>query len=76
MAFLYNTDKTTIWQQVKRFTANEKITEITAVSPYYDKQGKALEEIKNTFPNAKINVVIDESGTIPTELPDCKIHSN
>lgn len=71
-AFLYNTDKTTIWQQVKRFTANEKITEITAVSPYYDKQGKALEEIKNTFPNAKINVVIDESGTIPTELPDKK----
>jgi len=71
-AFLYNTDKTTIWQQVKRFTANEKITEITAVSPYYDKEGKALEEIKNTFPNAKINVVIDESGTIPTELPDHK----
>lgn len=71
-AFLYNTDKTTIWQQVKQLTANEKITEITAVSPYYDKQGKALEEIKNTFPNAQINVVIDESGVIPTELPDNK----
>lgn len=71
-AFLYNTDKTTIWQQVKQLTANERITEITAVSPYYDKQGKALEEIKNTFPNAKIIVVIDESGTIPTELPDSK----
>lgn len=27
---------------------------------------------KNTFPNAKINVIIDESGTIPTELPDNK----
>jgi len=71
-AFLYNTDKTTIWQQVKQLTTNERITEITAVSPYYDKQGKALEEIKNTFPNAQINVVIDESGTIPTELPDYK----
>lgn len=71
-AFLYNTGETTIWQQIKQLTANEKITEITAVSPYYDKQGKALDEIKDTFPNAQINVVIDESGTIPTELPDYK----
>lgn len=71
-AFLYNTDKTTIWQKVKQLTANERITEITAVSPYYDKQGKALEEIKNTFPNAQINVVIDERGTIPTDLTDYK----
>ncbi|TAM98783.1 MAG: hypothetical protein EPN39_08285 [Chitinophagaceae bacterium] len=71
-SFLYNTDKTSIWQQVKQLTANEKITEITAVSPYYDTQGKALEEIKNTFPNAQINVVIDESGTIPAELPNEK----
>lgn len=72
VAFLYNNDKTTIWQQVKQLTTNEKITEITAVSPYYDTQGKALEEIKNTFPNAQINVVIDESGTIPTELQNEK----
>lgn len=72
MAFLYNTEQTTIWQQVRQLTANEKITEITAVSPYYDTQGKALEEIKNTFPNAQINVVIDESGIIPTELPNEK----
>lgn len=71
-AFLYNTDKTTIWQQVKQFTANENVIEITVVSPYYDTQGKALEEIKSTFPNAQINVVIDESGTIPTELPNEK----
>lgn len=72
VAFLYNTDKTTIWQQVKQFTANENVIEITAVSPYYDTQGKALEEIKSTFPNAQINVVIDESGTIPTEFPNEK----
>ncbi|NLO70911.1 MAG: hypothetical protein GX102_08260 [Porphyromonadaceae bacterium] len=71
-AFLYNTEQTTIWQQVKQFTANENVIEITAVSPYYDTQGKALEEIKSTFPNAQINVVIDESGTIPTELPNEK----
>ncbi|MBS1628579.1 MAG: hypothetical protein JST27_00835 [Bacteroidetes bacterium] len=74
-AFLYNTEQTTIWQQVRQLTANEKVTEITAVSPYYDTQGKALEEIKNTFPNAQINVVIDESGTLPTELPNEKKYS-
>lgn len=72
VAFLYNTGHTTIWQQVKQLTTNEKITEITAVSPYYDTQGKALEEIKSTFPNAQINVVIDECGTIPSELPNEK----
>jgi hypothetical protein len=72
IAFLYNTDKTTIWQQIKQLTANERIIEITTVSPYYDTQGKALEEIKNTFPNAQINVIIDESGTIPTKLPNNK----
>lgn len=71
-AFLYNTDQTTIWQQVKQLTANEKVTEITAVSPYYDTQGKALEEIRNTFPNAQVNVIIDENGTIPAELPNDK----
>lgn len=70
VAFLYNTDRNTIWQQVRQLTANENVTEITAVSPYYDIQGRALEEMKNTFPNAQINVVIDERGIIPMELPN------
>ncbi|MCT3807230.1 hypothetical protein HZP70_00435 [Elizabethkingia anophelis] len=71
-AFLYNTEQTNIWQQVKQLTANESVIEITTVSPYYDTKGKALEEIKGTFPDAQINVVIDEYGTIPTELPNEK----
>lgn len=70
VAFLYNTEQVAIWQHIKQLTVNEKITEIITVSPYYDTQGKALEEIKNTFPNAQINVVVDESGIIPSELPD------
>lgn len=70
VAFLYHTEQTTIWQQIKQLTVNEKITEIITVSPYYDIHGKALEEIKNTFPNAQINVVVDESGIIPSKLPD------
>jgi hypothetical protein len=48
-AFLYNTEQTNIWQQVKQLTANESVIEITTVSPYYDTKGKALEEIKGTF---------------------------
>lgn len=45
-----------------------KITEIITISPYYDVKGKALEEIKATFPKAQISVILDESGIIPSSL--------
>jgi hypothetical protein len=75
VAFLYNKNRSTIWQQVLNLIGNDKITEITAVSPYYDTQGKALEEIKTSFPNAIFNVILDESGIIPTALPNEKKYS-
>lgn len=75
VAFLYNTTTKTIWQQIQTLIDKEKIIEITAVSPYYDIQGKALEEIKATFPNAQINVILDESGSIPSSLPIDKKYS-
>jgi len=75
VAFLYNTNRSSIWQQILQLIGNEKITEITAVSPYYDIQGRALEEIKTVFPNAQFNVIFDESGTIPTSLQNSKNYS-
>jgi len=75
VAFLYNTNRSTIWQQVLQLIGNEEITEITAVSPYYDIEGKALEEIKTTFPKTQINVILDESGVIPTSLLNNKKYS-
>jgi hypothetical protein len=70
IAFLYNTKYSTIWQQINQLIGNEKIIEITAVSPYYDKHGKALEVIRSTFPNAQINVILDDRGLIPSLLPN------
>lgn len=75
VAFLYNANRSTIWQQVLQLIGSDKITEITAVSPYYDTQGKALEEIKMKFPNAHFNVILDESGIIPVLLPNNKKYS-
>lgn len=75
VAFLYNINTTTIWQQILNLIDNEKIIEITAVCPYYDVQGKALEEIKASFPDAQIDVILDESGSLPTLLPLDKKYS-
>ncbi|MFY9116472.1 MAG: hypothetical protein WBK97_04305 [Bacteroidales bacterium] len=72
VAFLYNSVKTTIWKEVKQRLFHENITVVTSISPFYDKDGKALEEIKNTFPNAIIQVLLDEEGVIPSEMINSK----
>lgn len=68
VALLYNSKRSTIWQQVLQLIGDDKITEIIAVSPYYDIKGKALEEIKAVFSKAQISVILDEDGILPTSL--------
>lgn len=68
VALLYNSSHSTIWQQVLQLIGNDKITEIIAVSPYYDIKGKALEVIKEAFPKAQVSVILEESGIIPSSL--------
>lgn len=68
IAFLYNSDESSIWQNVLRLIEEDTINEILIVSPYYDSDGKTLAEIKNEFPTASINVVLDESGVLPHNL--------
>jgi len=68
IAFLYNFDTSTIWEQLSKLTRNENVIEITTVSPFYDTNGKALLELKSLFPKAEINVVIDENGLIPSTM--------
>lgn len=75
VAFLYNREHSTIWRQVRQLIGNERIVEIVAVSPYYDRYGNALEMIRKAFPDAQFNVILDESGVIPTSLPDDKCYS-
>lgn len=75
IALLYNSEGNNIWQQIQAIIGTEKIVEITAVSPYYDTQGKALEQIKTAYPDAEINIVLDENGAIPVAIKPDKRYS-
>jgi hypothetical protein len=69
VAFLYNSGNGTIYQKLSDLIGIERIVEITTVSPYYDNKGKAIQALSEIWPESKINVVIDESGTVPFEIP-------
>ncbi len=71
-AFLYNGAQTTIWQQLTDLIGNQKVVEVTSLSPYYDNNGKAIQALSKLFPTAKVNIVIDETGSVPNEMPVAK----
>lgn len=68
IAFLFNSETSSIWVELSKHISNEKVIEITSISPFYDSNGKALQELKSLFPSAEINVVLDESGLIPSSM--------
>lgn len=74
-AFLYNSAQTTIWQQLTDLIGNQKVIEITSLSPYYDNNGKAIQALGKLFPTAKVNIVIDETGSVPEDMPVAKNHN-
>lgn len=75
VAFLANSSESTIWQQLDRLIGKEKVVEITTLSPYYDTNGKAIQALRALFPSAKLNIIIDESGSVPEALPPAKVYS-
>jgi hypothetical protein len=68
VAFLFNTETTSIWNELLKHLSNEKVVEITTISPYYDKNGKVLQELNSLFPSAIVKVILDESGLIPSAM--------
>jgi hypothetical protein len=68
IAFLFNSETSSIWEELSKHISNEKVIEITSISPFYDSNGKVLQELKSLFPTAGINVVLDESGLIPSSM--------
>lgn len=72
VAFLSNKEDSTIWQQLTTLIGNEKIVEITSLAPFYDVNGQAIQSLNKLFPNAKVNVIVDTTGCIPTNLPISK----
>jgi hypothetical protein len=75
VAFLANTAQRTIWQQLVDLIGTEKVVEITTLSPYYDTNGKAIQALSSLFKPAKLNVIIDETGSVPDALPLSKAYS-
>jgi hypothetical protein len=68
VAFLFNSKTSSIWEELTKHLSNEKVIEITSISPFYDSNGKALQKLKSHFLSAEINVVLDESGLIPSSM--------
>jgi hypothetical protein len=68
VAFLFNSETSSIWEELSKHISNEKVIEITSISPFYDSNGKALQELKSLFPSAEIKVVLDETGLIPSSM--------
>lgn len=72
VAFLYNETQTTIWKQLTNLIGNQKVVEVISLSPYYDNNGMAIQALSKLFPTAKVNIVIDETGSVPEEMPLAK----
>jgi len=75
LALLFNSNNSSIWVQMTSLMANEDVVEITAISPYYDKKGSALQSLALQYPGARINVVIDSSGLVPELLPSSEFYT-
>jgi len=56
---LYNLNKS-ISSQVLRFLKDYKVKEIDIISPFYDKNLKVLNWLKNSFPDASVNIFVQQ----------------
>ena len=70
VAFFFNSETSSIWEELSKHISSERVIEITTISPFYDKNGIALQKLSILFPKAVINVVLDESGLIPFSMQD------
>lgn len=71
-AFLFNQPGNGILKQAIALLGNEKVTEVTIASPFYDTKGKAIEAIQSAFRTASINIVVEETGALPHEMTSAK----
>ena len=57
------------YKNILKEIPKENVLEITIISPYFDKEGKIIQQLQRDFSPQKINVLIDESGILPSEFP-------
>jgi len=66
LKFLANTDQASIYIQLLENVPNKNMEQITVVSPYYDRSGRQLIQLKNHFAPYKFNCIVDpKSGLLP-----------
>lgn len=68
IALVYN-DESSIFEQLTSLIDTEDITKITVVCPYYDENGSTLIHLINNYPNAVLDVFLqDDFGLPPTNI--------
>lgn len=69
--FISNQNGNSSYSQIKNLVTSDKIKTLTAISPFYDKNGSALTQIVEDFKPGKVNCIIESNdGTIPVNLPE------
>ncbi|MCA0931762.1 hypothetical protein LCM02_04810 [Lutimonas saemankumensis] len=71
LRFLGNYPKSSIYQQLEGILPKERIEKLTIISPYFDINGKVLENFQNDFDIDKMICITDSDfGLLPTKLND------
>lgn len=69
--FLVNSPSKGIGQQLLEYIGDQMVKDITTVSPYYDKDGRALQFLMNNLnPESILCLGDEEAGIWPYELPE------
>lgn len=64
-ALLYNEKGSSILQQITEIIPLNDVTKVTIASPFFDEDGETLVTLADFCPNAQVNVLIQESCTLP-----------
>jgi len=71
LRFLGNSPDSSIYQQLDIILPKEKIEKLTIISPYFDINGKVLENFQNDFDIDKMICITDSDfGLLPAKLAD------
>lgn len=67
--FVSNTEQASTYRQLIDNVPNKNIEQITVVSPYYDRSGTQLIQLKKHFNPSRFKCMVDpKSGLLPTEV--------
>ena len=69
VVFLNNKKNKGILQQALALVGDDAVEKITCISPYYDKTGLVLQHLKQQYPKAKLQCVVEgRMGILPTGM--------